>query len=159
MSRLIHKKWWPCEVLEARDLKFCMGPYFTYTHAVQKYRLDLKTFWKNGTAYYLITFPRLAIIGSIFRAFENFHKNTLINVSVHNAVNILKIKQNIIKGAFLSPLGSEKDHPPCWRWQEWRESKPGAKVTELPTCTWILTGIPPVWMGELPRYIWSSFII
>ena len=44
MSRLIHKKWWPCEVLEARDLKFCMGPYFTYTHAVQKSRLDLRTF-------------------------------------------------------------------------------------------------------------------
>ena len=47
MSRLIHKKWWPCEVIEARDLKFCMGPYFIYTHAVQKGRLDLRTFKKK----------------------------------------------------------------------------------------------------------------
>ena len=43
-SRLIHKKWLPLEDIEARDLKFCMGPYFTHTHAVQKERLNLRTF-------------------------------------------------------------------------------------------------------------------
>ena len=46
----LHKNWLPLEEIEARDLKFCMGPYFTYIHAVQKSRLDLRTFWKNGTA-------------------------------------------------------------------------------------------------------------
>ena len=51
MSRLIHKKWLPLEDIEARDLKFCMGPYFTHTHAVQKERLNLRTFWKIGPAY------------------------------------------------------------------------------------------------------------
>ena len=35
MSRLIYKKWLPLEDIEARDLKFGMGPYFTYTHAVR----------------------------------------------------------------------------------------------------------------------------
>ena len=32
MSRLIHKKWPPLEDIEARDLKFCMGPCITNTH-------------------------------------------------------------------------------------------------------------------------------
>ena len=44
MSRLIHKKWLPLEDIEARDLKFCMGPYFTHTLVVQKERLNLRTF-------------------------------------------------------------------------------------------------------------------
>ena len=46
MSRLIHKKWRPLEDIEARELKFYMGPCNTYTHAVQKERLNLRTFWK-----------------------------------------------------------------------------------------------------------------
>ena len=44
MSRLIHKKVLPLKDIEARDLKFFMGPYFTYTHAVQKERLNLRNF-------------------------------------------------------------------------------------------------------------------
>ena len=32
---LVHKKWLPLEDIEARDLKFGMGPYFTYTNAVR----------------------------------------------------------------------------------------------------------------------------
>ena len=51
MSRLIHKKWLPLEGIEVRYLKFCMGPYFPHTHAVQKERLNLRTFWKIGPAY------------------------------------------------------------------------------------------------------------
>ena len=50
MSRLIHKKWLPLEDIEASNLKFCMGPYFTHTHAVQKERLNLRTFRKVGLA-------------------------------------------------------------------------------------------------------------
>ena len=34
----------PLEDIEARDLKFCIGPYFTHIHALQKERLNLKTF-------------------------------------------------------------------------------------------------------------------
>ena len=44
MSRFIQWQWLPLEDIEARDLKFCMGPYFTHTHAVQKERLNLRTF-------------------------------------------------------------------------------------------------------------------
>ena len=35
MSRLIQKKLLPLKDIEARDLKFCMVPYITYTHAVK----------------------------------------------------------------------------------------------------------------------------
>ena len=62
MSRLIHKYWQPLEDRDLKsdnilsfktalqiqysleDLKFCMAPYFTYKHAVQKCRLDPRTF-------------------------------------------------------------------------------------------------------------------
>ena len=44
MSRVIHKKWRPLKDIEARDLKFFMGPCITYTHTVQKWRLNLRTF-------------------------------------------------------------------------------------------------------------------
>ena len=30
-SGSIYKKWWPCKVIEARGLKFCMGPCMTNT--------------------------------------------------------------------------------------------------------------------------------
>ena len=36
MAKLIHKKCPTLEDIEARDLKFSIGPYNTYTHAVQK---------------------------------------------------------------------------------------------------------------------------
>ena len=48
MSRLIHKKWPPLEDIEARDLKFCVGPCITSAHVVQKDRLNLRTFRKIG---------------------------------------------------------------------------------------------------------------
>ena len=35
-----HKNWWPCEDIEARDLKFCMQPCFIITHAGKKYEND-----------------------------------------------------------------------------------------------------------------------
>ena len=54
MSTLIYKKWLPLEDIEARDLKFCMEPYFTHKHAAQKERLNPRTFWKIGAAYYLV---------------------------------------------------------------------------------------------------------
>jgi len=38
VSGLIRRGWWPCEILGAGDLKFCMGPCFTYAHSVQEYR-------------------------------------------------------------------------------------------------------------------------
>ena len=52
MSRLIHKKWLPLKDIEARDLKFYMGPYFTQTHAVQKERHNLRPSWKISTDYW-----------------------------------------------------------------------------------------------------------
>ena len=42
------QKWRPLK--DYWGLKFCMGPYFIYTHAAQKERLNLRTFWKIGTA-------------------------------------------------------------------------------------------------------------
>ena len=47
MSRLIHKKWPPLEDIEARDLKFCMGPCITYTHAVKKMQNQSENIFKN----------------------------------------------------------------------------------------------------------------
>ena len=41
-SGAINKKWWPLEVIEARGLKFCIGPYMANTHAIWKYRLNQK---------------------------------------------------------------------------------------------------------------------
>ena len=54
LSRLIHKKWPPLKDIDARDLKFSLGPCITYTHAVQKWRLNLRRFEKLISAKMLI---------------------------------------------------------------------------------------------------------
>ena len=47
LSRLIHKKWLPLEDIEARDLKFCMGPYFTHYTCCTKIEAQSENFLKN----------------------------------------------------------------------------------------------------------------
>ena len=48
MSRLIQKKLLPLKDIEARDLKFCMVPYITYTHAVKNVGSIWEYFEKLG---------------------------------------------------------------------------------------------------------------
>ena len=48
------KKWWPWEDIEAGDLKFCMGPSFTNTHAVQKVEHDPRQKMQFKTLYFSV---------------------------------------------------------------------------------------------------------
>ena len=51
-SRSIYKKWWPCKVIEARGLKFCMGPCILYGQYTCHIKIEAQSEKKN---YFLDT--------------------------------------------------------------------------------------------------------